>query len=484
MHQISNPARPRVLVALLALVAALGAMLAGATPAAAAGTTSTSTTSTAATTTSISGTLSAPTGTDTELTLVMAWAPGATGEDASAFAFPEPDGSFSLTGLKAGRSYQISVLDVLGVMGGGYYTPGALVARAADATLVRAGTTGLAVTAHASAKATDVTVVLPSDGKEPRWSPAGFFVVEPGNGRLMGIAGNALLADLIGPGDGTLPFGEQLASAAATAGAAAQARATRAATTASGEAVELTLPTQGQLAGGRYTVAIPVDTGDDTVDFEDAYYYGGKNRALTRSLTTASSFAGGASRVDVHVLGAQPRTVPTVTGRAQVGAALTAKAGTWSVKGKVSFQWLRDGAPISGATASTYRLRAADRGAAISVRTRLRPYVDGYGHGVRTSVPTNTVRRGSAPTVTGAPTITGVAAVGRTLTASPGTWSRSGLRYAFQWQRDGAAIPGATASTYVLTSADAGRTIRVKVTASKTGYHNGTAYSATRTIRR
>lgn len=62
---------------------------------------------------------------------------------------------------------------------------------------------------------------------------------------------------------------------------------------------------------------------------------------------------------------------------------------------------------------------------------------------------------------------------GKTLTASPGSWSgTTPISYAYQWLRcdsSGAncgSISGATSQSYLLVSADVGRTMRVKVTAS------------------
>ena len=60
--------------------------------------------------------------------------------------------------------------------------------------------------------------------------------------------------------------------------------------------------------------------------------------------------------------------VPTVSGTATVGSKLTAAPGTWLPSGvKLSYQWLRDGVAISGATGSSYTLVAADAGASITV---------------------------------------------------------------------------------------------------------------------
>ncbi|WP_224760554.1 ExeM/NucH family extracellular endonuclease [Salinibacterium sp. ZJ450] len=59
---------------------------------------------------------------------------------------------------------------------------------------------------------------------------------------------------------------------------------------------------------------------------------------------------------------------PKITGSAQVGKTLGVNAGNWSVKKPVfSYQWLRDGQPIDGATGASYRVTAADSGRALSV---------------------------------------------------------------------------------------------------------------------
>jgi hypothetical protein len=74
-----------------------------------------------------------------------------------------------------------------------------------------------------------------------------------------------------------------------------------------------------------------------------------------------------------------------------------------------------------------------------------------------------------------APSISGTAQQGKTLSASPGSWSGSPTSYAYRWNRcdkQGAgcqAISGATARTYTLLSTDVGHTLRVRVTASNEG---------------
>ena len=68
---------------------------------------------------------------------------------------------------------------------------------------------------------------------------------------------------------------------------------------------------------------------------------------------------------------------------------------------------------------------------------------------------------------TGAPTITGAAQVGETLTASTtGISDGDGLddaAFAYQWLADDAEINGATASAYILAEDDAGKAVKVRV---------------------
>ncbi|WP_456695891.1 family 78 glycoside hydrolase catalytic domain [Aeromicrobium sp. P5_D10] len=60
---------------------------------------------------------------------------------------------------------------------------------------------------------------------------------------------------------------------------------------------------------------------------------------------------------------------PQVKGTAKYGSTLTATAGTWNTKGLTfRYQWLRDGKAISGRTAASYKLSAADVGRRIAVR--------------------------------------------------------------------------------------------------------------------
>jgi hypothetical protein len=79
-----------------------------------------------------------------------------------------------------------------------------------------------------------------------------------------------------------------------------------------------------------------------------------------------------------------------------------------------------------------------------------------------------------APAATNAPAISGRATVGASLSASTGAWSGSSASYAYAWERCSAVgagcqpIAGATATSYTVTAADDGSTLRVVVTAANT----------------
>ena len=92
--------------------------------------------------------------------------------------------------------------------------------------------------------------------------------------------------------------------------------------------------------------------------------------------------------------------------------------------------------------------------------------------GVLLLTSTAAARTATAPRNTSAPTISGTASEGNTLTAHNGGWANSATSFAYQWQRcapDGsgcADIVGVTKPAYTLVSADADHTVRVQVTAS------------------
>ena len=163
---------------------------------------------------------------------------------------------------------------------------------------------------------------------------------------------------------------------------------------------------------------------------------------------------------------------PTISGTSQVGETLTANtSGVVDADGlsnvQYEYQWLADNSDISGATNATYTLVAADEGKAIKVQVS---FTDDEGNEESlTSAATGAVSAAPTPNspATGAPTISGTAQVGETLTANTyGVADADGLsnvQYEYQWLADDTEIADATSLTYTLTDSEESKTISVQV---------------------
>ena len=155
----------------------------------------------------------------------------------------------------------------------------------------------------------------------------------------------------------------------------------------------------------------------------------------------------------------------SVSGTPAQGETLTADTSAISDEdgfSTLSYQWYRDGELITGEVSSELTLTQADVGSAISADIS---YVDGSGttetfESASTAVVTNT---NDEPT--GLPVITGTFSQDRELSVdTSGIADADGLGdFSYQWNRDGAAIEGATAETYTLSEADVGTNISVTV---------------------
>jgi hypothetical protein len=203
-----------------------------------------------------------------------------------------------------------------------------------------------------------------------------------------------------------------------------------------------------------------------------------RRRALTAALVVALVAVGTAAAVTTRATVAPSNSsLPTISGTTATGSTLTANPGTWSGSAPISFQyqWRICGGngeachDIAGATSREYVLKRDDAGNTVTVRV-IGSNRDGSNSA--TSAPSGRIAVAAAgPANTGLPGISGTAATGGTLTASPGSWNPSAASFAYQWticDGNGAAchdITGATASTYTLKRDDAGNTVRVRVTA-------------------
>ena len=205
---------------------------------------------------------------------------------------------------------------------------------------------------------------------------------------------------------------------------------------------------------------------------------------VTVSFTDDASNAETLTSAATAAVSAAPNTpatgAPTITGTAQVGQTLT--AGTTAIMDadgltsvSYTYQWIRVATDntetnISSAAASTYTLVAADQGTTVKVTVSFTD--DASNAETLTSAATAAVSAAPNTPATGAPTITGTAQVGQTLTAdTTAIMDADGLTnvsYTYQWIRVATDntetnIASATASTYTLVAADQGTTVKVTV---------------------
>lgn len=176
--------------------------------------------------------------------------------------------------------------------------------------------------------------------------------------------------------------------------------------------------------------------------------------------------------------------VPTVSGTAKVGEALTADATDIADSnglGTIEYAWLRaDGmeqadidsaATISGATSITYTLIKADEAKHVLAQVSFTD-ADGYTETL-TSAPTTSILRRDNVDVAGEVTISGVTKVGQRLTADTTGISDangvSGVTFTYQWQRidsDDGSSPVDLVSggnSYIPVAGDIGKRLRVIV---------------------
>ena len=182
--------------------------------------------------------------------------------------------------------------------------------------------------------------------------------------------------------------------------------------------------------------------------------------------------------------------LPEISGTATEGSTLTASAGSWSPSGvTLSYQWLRDGVIISGATKKSYTLTSKDVGHRITISVTGEK--SGYKSRTASSDPTRSVRpddddggSSSKEIESSVPTVTGNAKRGRTLTGDPGDWGPSGVDLAYEWVRDDGVVVGTDSTTYKVRSVDLGHQLTFKVTGSKKSYKTVTETSKpTETVR-
>ena len=200
------------------------------------------------------------------------------------------------------------------------------------------------------------------------------------------------------------------------------------------------------------TTLIGGHVSESTYDFngmiDDSRIY---SRALSAeeigALASDNSVTTDSVAITVAAVNDAPVGLPAITGTVTEDQILTADTSGISDNdglGAFSYQWLRGGSVITGATAATYTLGDADVGTLISVRVS---YTDGEGtsEGPLTSAQTAAVVNVNDAPV-GLPAITGTVTEDQILTAdTSGISDNDGLgAFSYQWLRGGSAITGAT----------------------------------------
>ncbi|MEA5116137.1 MAG: hypothetical protein VB036_00810 [Propionicimonas sp.] len=152
---------------------------------------------------------------------------------------------------------------------------------------------------------------------------------------------------------------------------------------------------------------------------------------------------------------------PSISGTAGTGLTLTARPGTWSPGASFTYRWYANNKAISGQTRQTLLLGSGQAGKKITVK------VTGTltGHATATTTSKATAKVLAVGTVT----TTGTMAIGSTLKARPGSWTKK-TKFSYQWLRDGVAIRKATKASYQLATADLGALVTVRVTGKLSGY--------------
>jgi len=166
----------------------------------------------------------------------------------------------------------------------------------------------------------------------------------------------------------------------------------------------------------------------------------------------------------VIALGVLAKPDVAIAGTAATGNTLLINA-TIPYGAKATYQWLRDSTVITGASRSEYTVKAADLNSLITAKVNL----------TRLAYSTASVSSAGVKVVAGdltkspTPTISGIATLNKTLSGQVGLWD-TGVRFTYQWLRDGVEISGAVAKTYRVTSSDKGKQLVFRIRATKDGY--------------
>jgi hypothetical protein len=156
---------------------------------------------------------------------------------------------------------------------------------------------------------------------------------------------------------------------------------------------------------------------------------------------------------------------PSISGEPLVGNPLTCSSGNWTGSPALSYQWLRNGKPIGGATNNQYTVVEEDDKKPLQCQVTAST---AGGRSVAISRDAVAFKEAGASSDAPFPPSSVPApkrSAGNTLTCEHGAWSGSPV-FHYTWLRGGEPVPGATEQTsseYVLGSADEGKLIQCQV---------------------
>ena len=241
-----------------------------------------------------------------------------------------------------------------------------------------------------------------------------------------------------------------------------------------------TQPASQTVSAGQVATLSVAATGNTPLSYQwqknGATIPGATGPSYTTAATTASDngaqfavvISNGAGTVTSSVAILTVNTPPSITAQPVNQTVMAGQSVTFSVTATgtapLSYQWQKNGAPISGATSSSYTTPAttnADNGAQFTVRAS-----NSLGATASNAATLTVTPAPVAPSITSQPTSQNVTA-GQTATFSVTATGTAPLSY--QWQKNGVAISGATSSAYTTpatTSSDNGAQFTVKVSNS------------------
>jgi hypothetical protein len=170
------------------------------------------------------------------------------------------------------------------------------------------------------------------------------------------------------------------------------------------------------------------------------------------------------SSARVIQLGVIERPELTIAGTATMGNTVLINAQI-PAGAKATYQWFRDSKLISGSTRDEYKIKAEDVNTLLTARINLTRLAYSPTTVSSAEVKVNAGELTKTPT----PTVSGTAALNKTLSGAVGSWD-VGVKFTYQWLRNGDEIPGAIAKTFRITSSDKGKQIVFKIRATKPGY--------------